>query len=174
MPRISPIDPSTPNDLLEKTRAQLGRVPNLYATLARSPESLQGYLDFRAALVRGKLPARVRELIALLVASDNGCRYCVAAHTFRGGKMGIADPDLASARRAESSDPKTAAALRFARAVLADRGGVDDARLADVREAGWSDAEVLELVAHVALNVFSNYVNHVAEPDLDFPDAHAT
>jgi uncharacterized peroxidase-related enzyme len=148
-----------------------GRVPNLYATLAQAPAALTGYLDLRAALTRGALPPVLRELLALLVAEANHCDYCVAAHTFRGGKMGLPAEDLAAARRAEARDPKTAAALRFARAVSEARGRVTDTDLADARAVGWRDDELLEVVAHVALNAFSNYVNHVAQPELDFPPA---
>jgi uncharacterized peroxidase-related enzyme len=173
MPRSPPVltgsDDHDANDLLEKTRAQLGKVPNLYASLANAPAALRGYLDFRAALVRGRLSPALRELLALLVADDNGCAYCVAAHTFRGGKMGITPDALAAARRATADDPKNAAALAFARAVVESRGRVKDAHVEAARAAGCTDGEILEIVPHVALNTFSNYVSHVAEPVLDFP-----
>src|SRR5262249_27025907 len=110
------------NPLLERTRAALGRVPNLYAALASSPAALGGYLGFREALSEGTLPAELRERIALLVAAQNDCDYCVAAHTARGRKLGLTHEELWATRRAESADAKTAAALSFVRAVSAARG----------------------------------------------------
>jgi uncharacterized peroxidase-related enzyme len=159
--------------LLEATAAQLGRTPNLYRAMASAPAALAGYLGFRAALVAGELDVRMRERLALLVAEENRCGYCVAAHTFRGGKVGLPADELALTRVADSRDPKVAAALAFARAVVRERGDVRDAALADVRAAGWGDAAIGEIVGHVALNVFSNYFNHVARPPLDFPAAEA-
>jgi uncharacterized peroxidase-related enzyme len=173
MSRLPTIDPSEAADetkaLLEKTQAQLGRVPNLYKTMANAPAALDGYLSFRAALVRGKLTNQLREQIALLVAQENNCEYCVSAHTFRGQKIGLAPEELLANREAHAADDKTTAALRFARNVSRAKGDIPDADLAAVRSAGWSDAEISEMVAHVALNVFSNYFNHIAQPELDFP-----
>jgi uncharacterized peroxidase-related enzyme len=156
-------------ELLDKTQKQLGRVPNLYRAMAQAPAALEGYLDFRGALTRGRLGLRFREQLALLVAEDNGCGYCVAAHTFRGEKVGLAAAELVATRNAEAADGRTAAALRFARLVVAQRGNVADGDLDAVRAAGWSDGEIAEIVAHVALNVFSNYFSQLARPDLDFP-----
>ncbi|MET4294665.1 putative peroxidase-related enzyme [Bradyrhizobium sp. LB8.2] len=160
---------SEAKELLERTQAQLGRVPNLYRAMANSPAALDGYLSFRAALVRGRLDSRLREQLALLIAQANGCEYCVSAHSLRGSKIGIAEAELAANRQAQSDDPRVAAALAFAKTLIETRGRVDDRTLAAVREAHWSDEEITEVVAHVALNLFSNYFNHVAQPALDFP-----
>lgn len=179
MSRLPTIDPTQAEgeakDLLDKTQAQLGRVPNLYRTMANGPAALDGYLSFRAALVRGKLTNQMREQLALLVAQENNCEYCVSAHMFRGQKIGISQDELTVNRDADAGDVKTAAALKFARAVSRAKGDVSDADFAAVRAAGWSDAEISEIVAHVALNVFSNYFNHIARPELDFPrvEVHA-
>jgi uncharacterized peroxidase-related enzyme len=173
MSRFAQLDPTTAvgssRDLLEKVHQQLGRTPNLYRAMANSPAALSGYLNFRAALVEGKLSNRLREQLALLTAELNGCEYCVSAHMFRGQKIGLSAPDLADTRVAEAGDSKTRAALRFAKSVVLAKGNVADSELVEVRAAGWSDEEVGEMVAHIALNVFSNYFNHVAQPDLDFP-----
>ncbi|GAA0707646.1 carboxymuconolactone decarboxylase family protein [Dokdonella soli] len=155
--------------LLERTQQQLGRIPNLYAAMANAPAALAGYLDFRAALVRGTLSTRLREQLALVVAEANGCEYCVSAHSFRGSKLGLSEPELVATRNAQSADPATAAALRFAVEVVATHGRVSDAALAAVRAASHDDKAIGEIVAHVALNTFSNYFNHVATPELDFP-----
>jgi uncharacterized peroxidase-related enzyme len=170
MPLVSPETARDESaDLLERTRQQLGRIPNLYAAMANSPAALAGYLDFRAALVRGRLPTRLREQLALVVAEANGCEYCVSAHHFRGIKIGIPGEEIEMNRHAGSSDARTAAALRFAVEVVASRGKVSDAALSTVRSHGLDDGEIAEIVAHVALNTFSNLFNHVAEPELDFP-----
>jgi uncharacterized peroxidase-related enzyme len=156
-------------EVLESTQRQLGRVPNLYRTMVNSPAALEGYLGFRQALGAGRLSPLLREQLALAVAEANACGYCVAAHTFRGRKAGLSEPELSANRVGESEDSKTAAALHFARRVIEARGRVLDEDLTEVRAAGWEDADIAELVAHVALNTFSNWFNHVAEPTLDFP-----
>ncbi|WP_431966345.1 carboxymuconolactone decarboxylase family protein [Nocardia sp. bgisy134] len=161
-------------ELLGEVRRQLGRVPNLYAALANSPATLRGYLSLRDALTGGKLDARTREQLALLIAAENGCDYCVAAHTMRAGRMGFSENEIEATRAATATDPHADAVLRFARAVLRSRGRVDDALLAEVRTHGVTDAELAEAVGHIALNVLSNYFNHVAKPELDFPAATPT
>lgn len=173
MNRIPALDPDAAagpaRELLERTRAQLGRLPNLYLAMAQSPAALEGYLAFRAALGQGRLSPRLREQLALLIAEENACGYCVAAHLFRGDRMRIPSEELDSNRRAGSQDPKTAAALRFAREHLRARGAVSDAALEAARDAGWDDGELSEIAAHVALNSFSNAFSHLAQPELDFP-----
>ncbi|MBF6192144.1 carboxymuconolactone decarboxylase family protein [Nocardia sp. CDC186] len=159
------------SDLLAEVQRQLGRVPNLYAAMANSPATLRGYLSLRDALTKGKLSARAREQLALLVASENGCDYCTAAHTMRADRMGFSGQAIADTRAARADDPHADAILRVARDVLHSRGRIDDAALASARARGVSDAELSEIVGHVALNVLSNYFNHVAEPELDFPPA---
>ncbi|MFX0573278.1 carboxymuconolactone decarboxylase family protein [Nocardia nepalensis] len=161
-------------DLLTEVQRQLGRVPNLYAAMANSPATLRGYLTMRDALTRGKLSARVREQLALLVASENGCDYCVAAHSMRAGRMGFTEEAIAATRAAHAEDPHADAVLQIAREVLRSRGRVDDHVIASARERGVSDAELSEVVGHIALNVLSNYFNHVARPELDFPPAAPT
>jgi len=174
-PRFAMLDATTADStvqpLLAATEKQLGRLPNLYKAMANGPAALAGYLDFRAALVgpTAVLDTKMRERIALLVAELNGCEYCVSAHSFRGGKIGLTAEELTRTRRAHSDDASVDAALAFVRDVVEYRGAVSDERLAAVRAAGWSDAALAEMVAHVALNQLSNLFNHVARPDLDFP-----
>ncbi|MDD1058579.1 carboxymuconolactone decarboxylase family protein [Streptomyces cocklensis] len=162
-----------PGGLLEETRRQLGRVPNLYAALANSPAALAGYLAMRDKLAHGALRARVREQLALLVAQENHCTYCVSAHTLRGGKLGMSPEELRRTRDADDADPHTAALLGIARSILRDRGDIGDDELAAARAAGVTDEELGEVTAHVALNMLSNYFNHLARPDLDFPEVPA-
>lgn len=173
MQRIPAIDPTTATGdvkaALDAVKAKLGGVPNIFKTMAVAPSVLAGYLAFSEAAGTGHLPAGIREQIALVCASTNGCDYCASAHQALGKMAGLSPDDIAKALQAEANDAKASAALTFAKAVLADRGNVSDAALAAVRAAGYSDAEVLEIVANVALNVFTNYFNLVAGTDVDFP-----
>jgi uncharacterized peroxidase-related enzyme len=132
---------------------------------------LEVYLGLSGALGAGRLPAKLREQIALAVAQANGCNYCLAAHSLLGSKAGLADGDVFAARRGDASEPRAHAAIRFALAVVASRGGVEDAELERVRGAGFGDDEIAEIVAHVALNVLTNYLNRVADTEIDFPTA---
>jgi AhpD family alkylhydroperoxidase len=155
--------------LLGETQKQLGRTPNLYRALAVSPAALGGYLAFRGALQRGVLSAALREQLALLVAQENACQYCISAHTLRGGKLGLPPGEMRANRAGDAQDARVAAALRFARRLLVTRGRLETSDLAAVASAAWSPEEIAEIVAHVALNMFSNLWNHVAQPALDFP-----
>lgn len=174
MPRLPRLtaDTARPDQqaLLDETRRALGRVPNLYAAMANSPAALRGYLALRDALGDGALAPLDRELLALLVADRNGCDYCLAAHSFRGARLfHLTSEQLQRARRAETDDPHGTAVLRLAASILATGGRIEDADLAHARAAGLTYDEIGEIVGHVALNVFSNYFNHMARPELDFP-----
>jgi uncharacterized peroxidase-related enzyme len=156
-------------DLLDATKSQLGMVPNLMKTLASSPAALDAYLHFSNALNHGLLPAKLRERLNVFIAESNRCQYCASAHTAIGKSVGIQESDLIAARQGVADDPKMASALRFAKAVLEKRGQVADEEIAMVREAGFGDGEITEIVAHVALNVYTNYFNNVAHTEVDFP-----
>ena len=175
MPRIQPVrletaDPRTA-ELLNGVKKKLGVVPNLVSTMARSPAVANAYLGFSQALAGGSLPAGLREQIALTVGQANECGYCVAAHCAIGQKAGLTESDVTQARRGTATDEKVKAALAFARTLVDQRGRVTDADLDRVRSAGYNDGEVNEIVANVALNIFTNYFNHVAETEIDFPAA---
>jgi uncharacterized peroxidase-related enzyme len=173
MSRIPAVDPSTTTgkakDLLEAVHQSLGIIPNLYRVIAQSPAALEGALGLVGGLGHGKLGARLREQIAIAVAEVNGCDYCLSAHTAIGKGLKLSDAELALAREGRASSPRDEAALRFARRVVERRGRIDDADLADVRRAGFDDGQIVELVANTVLNVFTNYLNHVADTDIDFP-----
>ncbi|MGE5850348.1 MAG: carboxymuconolactone decarboxylase family protein [Candidatus Methylomirabilota bacterium] len=173
MPRLAALDPTEATgkakELLNGVQETLGMTPNLVRTMANSPAVLEAYLGFNTALSRGRLGGKVREQIALAVAETNGCEYCLSAHTAIGKKVGLPEEDLLTSRQWGSSDPKATAALEFARAILARRGQVTDADLTAVRNAGYGDTEIAEIVANVALNIFTNYFNLVAETTVDFP-----
>lgn len=155
--------------LLDAVEKQLGVVPNLFRLVGSSTAALEGYLGLNSALGR-TLDAKTRERIALAVAQANGCDYCLSAHTYLGLNLAkIDDAEIALNRAGHSGDAKADAALVFARKVLETRGRVSDADLAAVRLAGFSESQVIEIVASVALNVLTNYVNNVAQTDIDFP-----
>ena len=172
--RISPINPAEAQpkvkELLAIVQAKLGMTPNMMRTMAHSPAALDGYLSLSGALAHGVLPAKVREELALFVGQSNECDYCVAAHSLLGKMAGLQPHQLIEARRGVvDADPIGQAALRFAKTVLATRGEVSDTDLSTARSAGLNDAQLAEVVAHVALNVFTNYFNRVAHTEIDFP-----
>jgi uncharacterized peroxidase-related enzyme len=177
MERITPINLQAAQgrvkELLDAVKAKLGIVPNMTRLMAVSPPVLEAYLGFIGALGHGVLPARVREQLALDVGEANHCDYCVSAHCVLGKGAGLTEQDVLDSRRGASADPKTDVLLRFARKLVANRGLIDDADIAAVREAGFGDAEIAEVVAHVGLNVFTNYFNNVAGTPIDFPKAPA-
>lgn len=160
--------------LLAAVKQQLGVVPNLMKLVGHSPAALEGYLSLNGALNKGKLDGALRERIALAVAEYNGCDYCLSAHTYLGLNVAkLSEADIAAARDHQNSDPKIAAALRFAFRVASERGRVSDADLANLRQVGFDEAEIIEIVLVVALNVLTNYVNNVAQTDIDFPKVSA-
>jgi uncharacterized peroxidase-related enzyme len=175
MSRIPAIHPDAatgrPKELLDAVKQKLGIVPNMTRAMANSPATLDGYLQLSGALAKGTFPPKVREQLALTVAEANGCEYCLAAHSAIGKAVGLTADHVRDARHGAAVDGKTAALLAFARRVVETRGRVADADLAAVRAAGWDDGAVAEVVAHVAVNVFTNYFNNLAETDLDFPKA---
>ena len=173
MPRIQPVDPATATgrtrQLLDIVHKNLGLVPNLMKTLANAPAALEGYLNLNAALSGGTLGAQFREQIALAVAQANSCEYCLSAHTALGGMVGLTAQEIASSRSSSSTDRRRDAGLKFAQAIVVQRGEVSDAALASVRAAGYTDGEIVEIVVNVVLNILTNYFNHVAGTEVDFP-----
>ncbi len=162
--------PEAARPALEAVGKQLGSVPNLFRVVANSPAALSGYLGLSGALGKGSLPAATRERIALAVAEVNGCGYCLAAHSYLGAAVAhLSDAEILANRRGGSTDPKSDAAVRFAVRVTRARGHVGDEDLVAVRRAGFDDAQIIEMVLHVALNTLTNYVNEVAGTEIDFP-----
>ena len=174
MARFQLVDPGQSDhksaELLQGVKKQLGVVPNLMRALANSPAALAAYLQFNGGLSRGKLNRKTRERIALAVGEANACQYCVSAHSTLGAQAGLEEGEILAARRGESSDTKADAAVHFARTVLDNRGTVNDAELQKVRDAGYGDAEIVEIIAHVALNIWTNFFNKAGHVDIDFPE----
>ncbi len=174
MNRITQLNPAQATGKTKQpfdaVQAKLGVVPNFFRVLGNAPAALEGYLNFGAALAGGSLNAKVREQIALAVAESNLCGYCLSAHTFIGGRVGLTVKDIADAGHAIAANPKTDAILKLARNIVVQRGEVTDADLESARAAGLTDGEIVETIANVALNILTNYVNHVARTLVDFPD----
>ncbi|MFF4753664.1 carboxymuconolactone decarboxylase family protein [Streptomyces sp. NPDC002514] len=157
-------------ELLADVQKTLGLTPNMTKAMANSPALLKGYLAFSGALAGGVLPAGVRERLAVATAEYNGCEYCLSAHTYIGANLAKVDADeLEAARDAKASDPHTQALLTLSDAVARRHGQVDEADLQAARDAGATDAEIGEVVGHLALNVLTNYFNILAKVDNDWP-----
>ena len=145
-------------------------VPNMFRLVSTSPAALEGYLGLNGALAKGALEAPTRERIALAVAEVNGCDYCLSAHSYLGKNLAkLSDAEIAANRNGGSGDTKADAAVRFAVKLVEARGHVTDTDIKAVKDAGYNDAQLIEIVLHVALNTLTNYVNEVAKTEIDFP-----
>ena len=177
MARLQPVNHATATGetkaVLDTVKSKLGKVPNILATMANSPAAANAYLSLSGALAGGSLTAATREAIALAVGQANECDYCLAAHTALAKGAGLSDEEALAARHSHSQDPKTEAILRFARRLVDTRGNVSDDEVSALRTAGVTDGEIAEIVAVVSLNIYTNYFNHVAETEVDFPPAPA-
>jgi uncharacterized peroxidase-related enzyme len=172
MPRINP---TTQPDAKSQTmldgikQSMGGHVPNIFATMAHSPAVLGFYLAGSGALKDASLSATLREQLAVTIAGVNQCDYCASAHTAIGKFHKVADAELTHNLSGQSTDPKTQAALTFVKTLVNTRGKVSNTDLDTVRKAGYTDAQILEMVAVTAFNIFTNYFNHVADTAVDFP-----
>jgi len=173
MTRVALVDPAVAPEAVKPHLAEIkgafGGVPNMFKAVANSPAALASMWGSFGALGTGTLGAKLGEQIAVAVADRNACHYCLAAHTVLGQKAGATATEMAAAQTGQSSDPKTAAALRFALQVVEDRAQVSAADVEALRNAGFSDGEIVEILAHVALNLFTNYVNVAFDVPVDFP-----
>ncbi len=173
MSRLTPIshDAATgkAKDLLDAVKQAMGATPNIFTAFANAPAAMEGYLNFNGALSTGTLDPQLREKIALTTAALNKCQYCASAHTYLGEKAGIDGAEMTDNLSGRSSDSKTEAALIFARKIIEYRGQISDADIQAVRDAGYGTEEIVEILAHVALNTFTNYFNEVFKVEIDFP-----
>ena len=173
MQRIESVNPQAAQgkakELLDAVKAKLGMVPNLMRVLANAPAALDAYLQFSGKLAEGTLSAKVREQISLTVGQKNECEYCVSAHCAIGKMVGLTAEQINDSRSAKASDPKADAILKFSRKVVELRGHVSDDDVTALRNVGVTNGEITEIVANVSLNIFTNYFNHVAQTEIDFP-----
>lgn len=173
MSHVPLIDPAqTTSDrttVLSQIQQAFGTVPNMFRAVANSPAALRSMWGSFGALGGGTLPAKLGEQIAVAVADRNRCEYCLAAHTALGRKAGATAEEMAAAQEGHAVDPKTDAALRFALELVERRGQVDGEDVRRLRDAGFTDEGIVEIVAHVALNLFTNYINVALNVPVDFP-----
>jgi uncharacterized peroxidase-related enzyme len=173
MSRLTPIQTKGATSELKRTlknsHVRLDEVPRFLQVMANSPASLRAYLRADAALVRGQLTPRQRQQVALAVAEINGSSYSLSAHYDTGKNLGLTHHEMQLARNATAEDPKAESMLRFTQAVVLQRGEVSDEDFQALRKAGFSDEQVVEIIANIALNIFSNYFNSVAKTEVDFP-----
>lgn len=173
MARVAVIDPNTATGeakaLLDAVQSGLGMVPNFIRILANSPAALQAFLGLHAIAGAGALDPKTRERIALAVAEQNACQYCVSAHTAIGRKAGLDGDEMLANRAGRSSDSKAEATLTFARALVEHTGAVTSVEVEAVRAAGHTDGEIIEIITHVAMNVFTNLLGKATQVEIDFP-----
>jgi uncharacterized peroxidase-related enzyme len=170
--RIQPVDPAHAMGVIRrvfsKLQAKFALVPNLFRVLANAPPALEGLMSLDAALAGGTLDEKIREQLALAIAESNLCAYCLSSHMATAAKIGLNQAEIADAIRASAADARNDAILKLARNIVVQRGELTDADLARARTVGLSDGEIVETVANVALNIFENYMSHVARVPIDF------
>jgi uncharacterized peroxidase-related enzyme len=173
MARVAVIDPQTATGdakpLLDAVQSGLGMVPNFIRVLANSPAALSAFLGLHGIAGAGLLDPKTRERIALAVAEQNACQYCVSAHTAIGRKVGLDNPEMLANRMGRSSDAKAEAALTFSRLLVEHTGQVSKAEFDAARAAGHSDGEIIEIITHVAMNIFTNLLGKATQVEIDFP-----
>lgn len=173
MTRINLVDPASASPAVKPTLDQIkgafGVVPNMFKAVANSPAALASMWGSFGALGSGTIGAKLGEQIAVAIADRNACNYCLAAHTALGQKAGASAAEMSAAQIGQSDDPKTAAALLFALKVVETRAQITAADVEALRSVGFEDSAIMEILAHVALNLFTNYVNVAFDVPVDFP-----
>ncbi|HLK80686.1 MAG TPA: carboxymuconolactone decarboxylase family protein [Xanthobacteraceae bacterium] len=149
-------------------------MPNLFRVIANGPAALEGLMGLSAALAHGALDEKTREQLALAIAESNLCAYCSNQHTSMAAKIGLSRTEIDDAIRASAADARTDAILKLARSIVVQRGEITDADLSRARAVGLGDGEIVETVANVALNIFENYMSHVARVPIDFPKSESS
>jgi len=160
---------SDQKDLLDAIQGKLGMVPNFLGILAQSPDALKAFLGLYGIAESGSLEPQTRERIALAIAQGNSCEYCLSAHSAIGSKAGLSGAEMAANRQGSSQDAKAAAAVAFAVALNTNLGDVTQAELDAVRGAGYGDAEIVEIITHVGMNILTNLIGKASRVDIDFP-----
>lgn len=161
--------PAASQPLLAQIQQAFGATPNMFKAVANSPAALQSMWAAFGALGKGVLGSKLGEQIAVAIANRNRCEYCLAAHTVLGQNAGASAAEMSAAQIGESGDARTQAALTFALKVVEQRAQIADADVASLRAAGFGDEQIVEIIAHVALNIFTNYINVALDIPVDFP-----
>jgi uncharacterized peroxidase-related enzyme len=173
MSRITTVSNETANieqlNLLTAIQSQLGMVPNFLRVFAHSPDALKAFLGLHHIANHGSLDATTRERIALALAQQNECEYCLSAHTAIGRKAGLNGAEIEANRAGTSQDAKAAVAVKFARALVEHKGEVTTTELQAMRNAGFSEADIVEVITHVGMNIMTNILGKASRVDIDFP-----
>ncbi|MFO7726040.1 MAG: carboxymuconolactone decarboxylase family protein [Oceanipulchritudo sp.] len=177
MAKIEPVNVEEANDrqkeLLQAVKGKMGNVPNILGTMVHAPSVLKSYLAMSEAMGESSLSPALRERLSLAISEKNGCGYCLAAHTVLGKMNGLSEKETIEARQGKAGDARDEAALTFALRVMETNGYVSDEDREAARDAGLGEQQQIEIVGMIALNTLTNLFNHVAETDLDFPQAPA-
>jgi len=155
--------------LLDAIQGRLGMVPNFLKVLANSPAALKAFLGLHGIAGAGSLSLQTRERIALALAEQNSCEYCLSAHSAIGGQAGLNGDEILTNRAGSSQDAKAAVAVRFARSLAEHKGEVTTAELVEMREAGYTDADIVEVITHVGMNILTNILGKASRVEIDFP-----
>lgn len=173
MSRTAQVNPEQATDnlavMFDGLNKKLGRIPNIFRHMGASPAALEAYLALSGASAKTSLDVKTREQIALIVGQQNNCGYCLAAHTAIGQSVGLTLEQTIEARKGQATDPKAQAIVNFAKEVVAKKAVIDDATVANLKKAGVSDQEIIETVLVITQNIFTNYFNHIVDPEIDFP-----
>ncbi|MFB9056030.1 carboxymuconolactone decarboxylase family protein [Mariniflexile ostreae] len=175
--RIKTLNPETTSgpskELFDSVQKKLGFIPNLIKVLGNSPATLQTYLSLSDLTASGNFSNKYREQLALAIAEENKCNYCLSAHTAIGKMNGLTEEQIKQSRRGLADDAKAQTGLEFAKIITANRGQVSDDDIKTIKAAGYNDSDILEIVLHVVSNTLTNYVNHIAQTEVDFPNVEA-
>lgn len=173
MQRITAIEPDRATGeakaVFDTIKSQLGSIPNIYRTMAHAPGVLAAYLNFSGELAQGTLSKVEREQIALACAGANGCDYCASAHTALGKMAGLSEHETNLNLSGDATDAKSRALITFVRKAIKERAIVADSDLSALRASGYNEEQIVEIIANIAANLFTNYFNHIAETEIDFP-----
>lgn len=173
MSRINLVTAATANEeqqaLLIAIQSKLGMVPNFLKVFANSPAALRAFLGLHGIANEGSLDSQTRERIALTVAQKNSCEYCVSAHTAIGRGTGLSNEEMTAARAGSSADAKAAVAVRFARSLVEHQGEITAAELREMRDAGFSESDIVEVITHVGMNILTNMIGKASRLEIDFP-----
>lgn len=175
--RIETLNPDTTTgkskELFDAVQNKLGFIPNLIKVFGNSPATLQSYLSLGELTASGNFSNKFREQLALAIAEENKCNYCLSAHTAIGKMNGLSEEEAEENRQGKASNEKVKVGLQFAQSITKNRGNVTSEEIKAFKEAGYNDSDVLEIVLNVVANTLTNYVNHIAETEIDFPKVEA-
>lgn len=178
MSRIAPVDPESATgetkELFDAAKKKMGGVPNILRVMGNSPVALKAYLSLSDIVSKSGFSAAEREGIALAAAGSNNCDYCASAHTAISKSLEVSDDEISSRLKGQSTDARLQAAMTLSKQIIDNKGWIEDADLQAARDAGLDDGELVEIITITVLNILTNYVNHIAETEIDFPKVKAS